>query len=313
MAQEFSPSDFEPLYQQALVLTIAVAESAFSLTALQSDLTLIHTQLSSLITKAENPNSLLRKRCSDRHGDWLQISYDLSNTLCEAQDIVNGLPKREDGVDVIDILEVDVGLDRVQEELSTHAFLIGEFSDSLGLSKVARKDPALGEIERILIDAAREERERSPERIAEEHEVNRLGGQHRIQRLLRENGVDRREIQRLDTRIKQVLGWVFTNEPELTMIRDLEGFGGGVLKEDTWSPAQEYSKIGDIEKEKMSEDDDWFNTEERKNEPEQDRSEGSKGKDKAELKEEESKKAANKGQAAPIEEKDDDLDDYVWV
>jgi hypothetical protein len=226
MSKDFSPEDFEPIYQQALVLTIAIQEHVeSSLLTLIPDLTSIHTQLSSLITKASNPNSLLRKRCSDRHGDWLQLQYDLQNTLCEAQDLVDSLGKASSESE----LNIQgVGLEKVGEELSTHAFWLGEFISSLGLSKLGRKDPALGEIERILIDAVREERESlGAEKIAEMADVNRLGGWGKIRWLLKDSGVDRSEIERLDTRIKQLIYWVLRNEEEITMVNDLEGFGDG--------------------------------------------------------------------------------------
>lgn len=223
MSQDFSPDDFEPIYQQAIILTIAIQENpGSSLSILAPDLISIHTQLSTLIFKASNPNSLLRKRCSDRHGEWLQIQYDLQNTLCEAQDLVDSLSKS----DVLEIGHEGLGLEKVEEELSVHDFLIGQFIESLGLSKLARKEPALGEIERILLDAAREERESlGKEKLEEIEDVNRLGGWGRVWELLRKNGVNRSEIHRLDTRIKQVLGWVLRNEEEITMIKDLEGFG----------------------------------------------------------------------------------------
>jgi hypothetical protein len=223
MSQEFSSDDFEPTYQQAIILSIAIQENpGSSLSIIAPDLISIHTQLSVLIFKASNPNSLLRKRCSDRHGEWLQIQYDLQQTLCEAQDLVESLSKS----DVLEIGHKGLGLEQVEEELSVHAFLIGQFIESLGLSKLARKEPALGEIENILLDAAREERESlGKEKLAEIEDVNRLGGWGRVCELLRENGVNRSEIHRLDTRIKQVLGWVLRNEEDITMIKDLEGFG----------------------------------------------------------------------------------------
>ncbi|KAE9380900.1 hypothetical protein N431DRAFT_433113 [Stipitochalara longipes BDJ] len=224
MAKEFSPEDFEPIYHQTLVVTIAIQENPeCTLSILSPFLIDIHTKLSDLIFKASNPNSVLRRRCSDRHPEWLQIQYDLQNTLCEAQDLVDSLSKS-------DVLEIgDHGgsaPEKVEEELAVHAFNLGEFVDSLGLSKLARSDPALGEIEKILVDAARDERERlGKERVAEIPDVNRLGGLGRIMEMLRANGVDRRELQRLDTRIKQLIVWVLRNEEELTMVRDLEGFG----------------------------------------------------------------------------------------
>ncbi|KAH8750888.1 hypothetical protein BGZ57DRAFT_914019 [Hyaloscypha finlandica] len=224
MAKEFSPEDFEPIYHQTIVITIAIQENPeSSLSVLSPYLVDIHTKLSSLIFKASNPNSLLRKLCSDRHGEWLQIQYDLQNTLCEAQDLVDSLRKS-------DVLEIGdqggAGLEKVEEELAVHTFNIGEFIDSLGLSKLARKEPALGEIEKLLVDAARDERERlGKDRVAEIPDVNRLGGLGRIMEMLRANGVDRRELHRLDTKIKQLIVWVLRNEEELTMVKDLEGFG----------------------------------------------------------------------------------------
>lgn len=40
--------------------------------------------------------------------------------------------------------------------------------------------------------------------------------------LLLENGFGRTEIERLDTRIKQISYWIIRNEPELTKVRRLE-------------------------------------------------------------------------------------------
>lgn len=222
MTKEFSEHDFENLYDQTIVLSISITEALSVLSVLLPDLTQIQSQLSTLISKAQNPGSLLRKRCSDRHGDWLQIQYDLQDTLCEVQDVIDSLVILDESgaVEISD----DKKFIKVQEDLGTHAFLIGEFIESLGLSKVARKDLALAEIERILVEAAREEREKDPEMVAEEFEENRLGGRYGIHRLLYKNGVDKAEIERLDTRIKQVVTWVFKNEPALTMVRDLEAF-----------------------------------------------------------------------------------------
>jgi hypothetical protein len=223
MAKEFSPEDFEPIYHQTIVITSAIQENpGCTLAILSPFLDDIHTKLSSLIFKASNPNSLLRRRCSDRHPDWLQIRYDLQNTLCEAQDLVDSLNKS-------DVLEIanhgEPGLEKVEEELAVHSFNLGEFIDSLGLSKLARKEPALAEIEKTLIDAARDERETlGKDKVAELPEVNRLGGLGNIMSILRKSGVDRSELHRLDTKIKQVIIWVLRNEEEITMVKDLEGF-----------------------------------------------------------------------------------------
>lgn len=226
MAQEFNAYDFEPLYQQTIVLTNGITDSPNDLSILLFNLTEINSQLSFLITKAKSPNSVLRKLCSDRHGDWLQIQFDLQNTLCEIQDVLDSFAESgsQDVHESEDVASLDryVKLDLVKNELSTHAYLISEFIDSLGLSKLARKDQALGEIEKILVEAAREEREGNPAGIEEMPEVNRLGGRYGIHELLVEYGVDKEEIVRLDTRIKQVVGWVFRNEPELTLLRDLD-------------------------------------------------------------------------------------------
>ncbi|KAN0120301.1 hypothetical protein V8E51_002509 [Hyaloscypha variabilis] len=224
MAKEFSPEDFEPIYHQTLVVTIAIQENPECTLSIFSPFLIdIHTKLSDLIFKASNPDSVLRRRCSDRHPDWLQIQYDLQNTLCEAQDLVDSLSK-SDVLEIGDQGGSDPG--KVEEELAVHAFNLGEFTDSLGLSKLARSDPALGEIEKLLVAAARDEREKlGKERVAEIPDVNRLGGLGRIMEMLRANGVSRRELQRLDTRIKQLIVWVLRNEEELTMVRDLEGFG----------------------------------------------------------------------------------------
>ncbi len=224
MAKEFSPEDIEPLYHQTIVITIAIQENpGCTLTVLSPVLDDIHIKLSTLIFKASNPNSLLRKRCSDRHPNWLQIQYDLQNTLCEAQDLVDSLSKS-------DVLEIgdhgSPGLEKVEEELAVHAFNLGEFIDSLGLSKLARKEPALAEIEKMLIDAVRDEREKlGKDRVNQIPDVARLGGLSMIMSHLRACGVDRSELDRLDTRIKQVIVWVLRNEEEITMAKDLEGFG----------------------------------------------------------------------------------------
>ena len=123
-------------------------------------------------------------------------------------------------------MDAKITFANVTEDLSTHVFLIEEFIESLGLSKLARKDLALAEIERILLEAAREEREKNPDVVTGYAEM-RLGGRYQIYRLLERNGVDRSEISRLDTNIKEICIWVFKNEPELTMVRDLEGFQEG--------------------------------------------------------------------------------------
>jgi hypothetical protein len=118
------------------------------------------------------------------------------------------------------------GLEKVEEELAVHAFNLGEFIDSLGLSKLARKEPALAEIEKMLIEAVRDERERlGKDKVDQIPDVARLGGLSMIMSHLRACGVDRSELHRLDTRIKQVIVWVLRNEEEITMVKDLEGFG----------------------------------------------------------------------------------------
>lgn len=223
MTQEFSPDDFEPIHQQLFVLINAITENSdSSLIVLLDDLSTVQEHLSTLIAKASNPNSLLRKRCGDRHGEWLQLKYDLQHALCEAHDLVDSLAKS----DVLEIVNDGTGLKEVGDGLSLSAFLLGQFIGSLGLSKLGRKEPALGEIERFLIDAVREQREKlGREKLANMPEVNRLGGWHRICRLLETNGLERLEIERLDTKIKQLLIWVYKNEEEITMVNDMEGFG----------------------------------------------------------------------------------------
>ncbi len=135
-----------------------------------------------------------------------------------------------DSLSKSDVLEIgdhgNSGLEKVEEELAVHAFNLGEFIDSLGLSKLARKELALAEIEKILIDAVRDEREKlGKNKVDQIPDVARLGGLSMIMSHLRACGVDRSELHRLDTRIKQVIVWVLRNEEEITMVKDLEGFG----------------------------------------------------------------------------------------
>jgi hypothetical protein len=249
MAKEFSPEDFESMYHQTLVITIAIQENTeSSLAMLLPFLDSIHPKLSHLIFMASNPNSLLRRRCSDRHADWLQIQYDLQNTLCEAQDLVDSLAKS----DVLEIGDHSVlGPAKVEEELALHDFNIAEFIDSLGISKLGRTDPALAEIEKTLIAAARDEREKlGRDKVAAIPDVARLGGLGMILSLLRASGVDRSELQRLDTKIKQTIIWVLRNEEDITMVRDLEGFGDlGKGQSLEHRPLQPESKIEDKEEE----------------------------------------------------------------
>jgi hypothetical protein len=224
MTSNFSPDDFEPLYLQTLALLISCQENSSEFGSLKEVLNSIHTDLSSLIAQAENEDSLLRKRCSDRHGEWLQIRYDLQNTLCETQDLVNLYSQAlEDDWEVVrsedDPTTAQVAQRR--DELRVHDDVLNDFIVSLGLSKLGRSDPVLGEIERILVDGAREERERSPERVSETIEENRLGGRVGVSKLLLNGGLDKAALGTYDTRIKQLLLWVFKNEPELTRIHDL--------------------------------------------------------------------------------------------
>jgi uncharacterized membrane protein YgaE (UPF0421/DUF939 family) len=84
----------------------------------------------------------------------------------------------------------------------------------------------LAEIEKMLIDAVREEREKlGKDKVDQIPDVARLGGLSMIMSHLRSSGVDRSELHRLDTRIKQVIVWVLRNEEAITMVKDLEGFG----------------------------------------------------------------------------------------
>jgi hypothetical protein len=221
MTSNFSPEDFEPLDMQTLALLFSCEENSSEFSSLKQVLTSIHTELSSLITQAENENSILRKRCSDRHGDWLQIRYDLQNTLCETQDLVDlYIQMAEDDWEVVES-EEDSSITQRREELRVHDDVLNDFIVSLGLSKLARSDPVLGEIERILLVGAREERERSPERVSKTIEENRLGGREGVTRLLRNCGIDKAALNTYDTRIKQLVLWVLKNEPELTAIHDL--------------------------------------------------------------------------------------------
>lgn len=243
MTSNFSPDDFEPLYLQTLTLLISCQENSSEFGSLKDVLTPIHTDLSSLITQAENENSLLRKRCSDRHGEWLQIRYDLQNTLCEIQDLVNKYSQAlEDDWEVVrsenDPTATQVAQRR--EELQVHDDVLNDFIVSLGLSRLGRSDPVLGEIERILVDGAREERERNPERVAETIEEYRLGGRAGVSELLLNGGIDEASLDTYDTRIKQLVLWVLKNEPELTRIQNLI----------------EKSKAG--KEELMDEDEEWI-------------------------------------------------------
>lgn len=224
MTSTFSLDDFEPLYLQTLALLISCQENASEFGSLKDVLTSVHTDLSSLIAQAENENSLLRKRCSDRHGDWLQIRYDLQNTLCETQDLVNQYSQAlEDDWEVVRSEDDPTATQVAQRrgELQVHDDVLNDFIVSLGLSKLGRSDPVLGEIERILVDGAREERERNPERVAKTIEEFRLGGRVGVSKLLLNGGIDEASLDTYDTRIKQLVLWVLKNEPELTRIQDL--------------------------------------------------------------------------------------------
>jgi hypothetical protein len=211
MTSNFSPDDFESLYLQTLALLISCQENSSEFGSLKEVLTSIHTDLSSLIAQAENEDSLLRKRCSDRHGEWLQIRYDLySQALEDDWEVV----RSEDDPTTAQVAQR-------RDELRVHDDVLNDFIVSLGLSKLGRSDPVLGEIERILVDGAREERERSPERVAETIEENRLGGRMGVRKLLLNGGIDKASLGTYDTRIKQLILWVLKNEPELTRIHDL--------------------------------------------------------------------------------------------
>jgi len=247
MTSNFSPDDFEPLCMQNLALLLSCQENSSEFGSLKEVLTSIHTNLSSLIAQAENENSLLRKKCSDRHGEWLQIRYDLQNTLCETQDLVDLYSQAlEDDWQVVRSEDDPTTTQAAQrrDELRVHDDVLNDFIVSLGLSKLARSDPVLGEIERILVDGAREERERSPERVAKTIEENRLGGQGGVQRLLHIGGIDRASLRTYDTRIKQLVLWVFKNEPELTAIQDLNDLAEKLMKDKERLKDEDEEQIG---------------------------------------------------------------------
>jgi len=89
MSFGFSVGDFLAAGQLALTLYTACKGAPGELGELARELNSIHTLLADLEHQSQDPNSLLRRNCSDRREAWLQIRQNLEATLAELQDLVN--------------------------------------------------------------------------------------------------------------------------------------------------------------------------------------------------------------------------------
>lgn len=202
MATHFTKDDFIPLDElvQQLANNCDAAASVFE--DLSEHLSSTHKLLQYLIKQADNAESLLMKRCQDRRKDWLYILESLSYALCELQEHV--ATYYEIGPDIwLQADDAQRQFENLRSEVMVGYDAVDTFVDSLGLSPAGRKDQTLGQIEKLLVEAMREER-----RGRADYGVTRaatgVGGFGQVQRYLRKEGVDRAEVERHDARTKQV-------------------------------------------------------------------------------------------------------------
>ncbi|CZR60704.1 uncharacterized protein PAC_10600 [Phialocephala subalpina] len=215
----FTQDDFVPLDELVQQLSNSCTAAASVFEDLSEDLAAIHRHLESLIKQANNPHSLLIQRCQDRRKDWLHILESLTYALCELQECVSTY--YEIGPDIwLQADDAQRHLNNLRSEVMVGYDAVDTFVESLGLSPLGRKDFSLGQIEKLLVHAVREERAGGGD-----YGVLKTfnggyggGGFQRISKYLKTYGIDEEEITRHDARTKQLLIWVVENEPALTDI-----------------------------------------------------------------------------------------------
>ncbi|KAE8453884.1 hypothetical protein EG329_007660 [Mollisiaceae sp. DMI_Dod_QoI] len=232
MATGFTEDDFVPLDELVEQLSNSCKAAASVFEDLSDDLQAIHRHLEHLIKQASNPDSLLIQRCQDRRKDWLHILESLTYALCELQEHISTY--YEVGPDIwLQADDAQRQFDNLRSEVVVGYDAVDTFVDSLGLSPLGRKDFTLGQIEKLLVEAVREERAGTAD-----YGVLRAynggyggGGFSEISRYLKREGIDSAEIARHDARTKQLLIWVVDNEPALTDLMVHESMVTGNEKE----------------------------------------------------------------------------------
>jgi len=232
MATGFTEDDFVPLDELVEQLSNSCKAAASVFEDLSDDLQAIHRLLERLIKQANNPDSLLIQRCQDRRKDWLHILESLTYALCELQEHISTY--YEVGPDIwLQADDAQRQFENLRSEVMVGYDAVDTFVDSLGLSPLGRKDFTLGQIEKLLVQAAREERAGTAD-----HGVLRAynggfggGGFYGINRYLKRKGINDAEIKRHDARTKQLLIWVVDNEPALTDLMVRESMVAGDEKE----------------------------------------------------------------------------------
>lgn len=202
MALHFTQDDFVPLDELVTQLANSCRAAASVFEDLSYDLNAIHRFLEHLIKQANNPESLLILRCQDRRKDWLHILETLTYALCELQEHI--ATYYEVGPDIwLQADDAQRHFNDLRSEVMVGYDAVDTFVDSLGLSPAARKDYTLGQIEKLLVEAMREER-LGIGQYGVTRAATGIGSLHLVQRYLRNEGIDKEEIERHDARTKQV-------------------------------------------------------------------------------------------------------------
>ncbi|KUJ15968.1 uncharacterized protein LY89DRAFT_670498 [Mollisia scopiformis] len=225
MATGFTEDDFVPLNELVQQLSNSCKAAASVFEDLSEDLNGIHRFLEHLIKQANNPDSLLMQRCQDRRKDWLHILESLTYALCELQEHISTY--YEVGADIwLQADDAQRHFNNLRSEVMVGYDAVDTFVDSLGLSPAGRKDYSLGQIEKLLVQAVRQERAKAAN-YGVTRAGNGIGSFSQIQRYLRDEGIDPAEVERHDARTKQLMIWVLENEPALTDIMARESLADG--------------------------------------------------------------------------------------
>jgi len=225
MATRFTEDDFVPLDELVQQVSNSCKAAASVFEDLSEDLNAIHRFLEHLIKQANNPDSLLMQRCQDRRKDWLHILESLTYALCELQEHISTY--YEVGPEIwLQADDAQRHFNNLRSEVMVGYDAVDTFVDSLGLSVAGRKDYSLGQIEKLLVQAVREERAGTAVYGVSKSANGTGGGFRQIQRYLRDEGIEEAEIQRHDARTKQLLIWVLENEPALTDLMVRENLAG---------------------------------------------------------------------------------------
>lgn len=236
MSFGFGVGEFLTVGQLVLKLYNACNSAPGEFGLLKADLSSLHILLYSLELQAEDPTSLLQRKCGDKRPEWLQIRANLEETLKELQ----GLVKQYEKMGRNAWQRVQLGLKNLTDLRAKLGIQLNAMNTLFGgivLGSLGRLEEAQGRMEeqlgkfdttmalvaRLLLQSVSEERRgRKAPTVLSAHE-NRNGPEwDRLKMELVVAGVPKDDLEDDSERIMELLDWAVNNGPDLEGLDEMQ-------------------------------------------------------------------------------------------